>query len=62
MSTIIRIETMRASVKRAALAGATVVLVAATAAAQQKSTAPAEDARWLPYVGCWSRTADVGAT
>ena len=62
MSTIIRTETMRESVKRVALAGAAVVLVVATAVGQQKSTAPAEDARWLPYVGCWSRTADVGAT
>jgi hypothetical protein len=59
MSTSIRREKRR---WLAAVAGAALLLTAGTAGAQRKSNAPVEDDRWLPYVGCWARTADVAAT
>ena len=61
MSTSNRTETKRNRVKSVAVASVSLFLLAGTAAAQRKSTAPADDVRWLPYVGCWSRTADIGA-
>ena len=34
----------------------------AIGAQEFRKTKPAEDARWLPFVGCWSRTTDVTAS
>jgi hypothetical protein len=62
MSTSIRTETREVAVKSAVVACAALLLFAVTAAAQRKSSATAEDTRWLPYVGCWSRSSDPGAT
>lgn len=58
MPTPMRTETT----KRLAPVCAALVLMAGTATAQRKSTVPPEDARWLPYIGCWSRAADLSAT
>ena len=62
MSTSIRVETRRTAVNGAGFVGAALLLMSGAAAAQQKPPAPTEDARWLPYVGCWSRTADLAST
>ena len=49
---------------RSNVVGLTFLLAACSALGAQESrkTKPAEDARWLPFIGCWSRTADVNAT
>lgn len=63
MSTTIRTETRRRPMKSVAAASVSLLLIAGLAGGQRSSaTEPAGDTRWLPYVGCWSRTADISAT
>jgi hypothetical protein len=45
-----------------AVAIAACALSSTAAQAQRKNAQPTVDARWLPYIGCWSRTADASAS
>jgi len=61
------VETRRTERRRfafAAFSGVSLVVVASVALGAQEARAakPTGDSRWLPYVGCWSRTADISAT